>query len=182
MFTINSMNWVRFAILAGALGFSTSVISAVNVELALDNPKAPTVLVITKNSSQCDGPIGPILDCIKVAVGTKPHLFFKLKNACKKGGPQYKLSSFKVTQVNKVWPTVVNPLNSLVVNDFYADPITGLVDFSAGNNELKADGSKMKLKNFNSHEYTVFYEISAKHCTDSTKDDISLDPAIRNKG
>jgi hypothetical protein len=179
MFTVNSMNWVRFAILTGALGFSTSVISAVNVELALDNPKDPTVLVITKNSSQCDG---TILECIQVALNTNPHLFFELKNACKVGGPQYKLSSFRVTQVNKVWPTKANPLNSWVANDFYADPITGLVDFSAGNNELKADGSKMKLKNFNSHEYTVFYKISAKHCTDPTKDDIFLDPAIRNKG
>jgi hypothetical protein len=181
MFTINSMNWVRFAILAGALGFSTSVIAAVNVDLELDDPTTPTALVITANNSKCDGPIGPILDCIKVAVGTKPHLFFKLKNACKKGGPQYKLSSFKVTQINKVWPTVLNPLNSWVANDFYADPKTGLVDFSAGYNKLKADGSMMKLKNFNSHEYTVFYEISAKHC-DATEPDIFLDPEVRNKG
>ncbi len=179
MFTNNSMNWVRFTILAGALGFSTSVIAAVNVDLELDSLTTPTALIITANNSKCDG---TILDCIEVALNTKPHLFFELKNACKEDGPQYKLSSFKVTQINKFWPTVFNPLNSVVANDFYADPKTGLVDLTAGNNKLNADGSKMKLKNFNSHEYTVFYEISAEHCTDTTKPDIFLDPEIRNKG
>ena len=177
MITIKSRNWVLFAVFLGALFFSTLVVAAIEVELALDDASNPTALVITSNDSQCNG---SILDCIEVLKNDSPHLFFYLKNACKSGGPQYKLKTFKITQVDKAWPTAGNPLNLWVANDFYADPETGFVDLSAGKNKLK-DG-KIKLKNFNTREYTIFYEISAKHCTDNTKADIYLDPEIRNKG
>ena len=177
MFTIKSRNWVLFAVLLGTLCFSTLVMAAVEVELKLDDPANPKALVIESNDSKCNG---TILDCIEVAVNDSPHLFFYLKNACKASGPQYKLMTFKITQVDKAWPTVGNPLNLWVANDFYADPKTGIVDLSAGKNKLR--DAKIKLKNFNTREYTIYYEISAKHCTDNTKADIYLDPEIRNKG
>lgn len=178
MITINSRNWALFAVLLGALFLSTLAIAAVEVELELDDLADPTALVITANDSPCDG---MILNCIQVEAKDSPHLFFYLKNACKDGGPQYKLETFKITQVDKTWPTVENPLNLLVANDFYANPKTGIVDLEAGKNKLKDE--KIKLKNFNSREYTVFYEIAASPCDEASTDpDIYLDPEIRNKG
>jgi hypothetical protein len=160
-----------------AMCFTIQVLAAVEVELKVDDSVTPVVLDIETNDSMC----GTDLRCIKVDLDTKPHMFFHLKQACKTGGPDYKLKSFRITQIDKFWPSTSNPLNLVVATDFYADPETGYVDLAAGKNKLR--NSRIKLKNFNTHEYTVYYEISAEHCDDPTNNaDIYLDPEIRNKG
>jgi hypothetical protein len=180
MIKIKSGNYVLFAVLLGALLFSTVTMAKVVVELELDDPDTPTVLKIKTNDSQCDG---GILECIKVPHGNSPNIIFKLPGACGIGDddPQYKLASMRITQIEKVWPTSASPLNAVVAADFKADAETGEIDFENGNN--KQTKRKLKFKNHNSHEYTVFYEITATHCdSDSDEDDIHLDPEIRNKG
>ena len=179
MITTNINNWILFAVLPGVLLFSTTATAKIEVELELDDVDTPTALLIKANDSKCNG---TILDCIEVKKGKRPYIIFKLPEACgaDDDDPQYKLVSMRITQVDKVWPTPKSPLYDVVVNDFKAHKETGIINFSAGNNQ-KTD-KKLKFKNRNSSEYTVYYEISAKHCKDPTKPEIFLDPAIRNKG
>ena len=180
MITIKSGNYVLFAVLLGALFFSTATMAKVVVVLELDDPDTPTVLKIKTNDSKCDG---AILECIDVPAGNSPYIIFKLPGACgtDDDDPQYKLASMRITQIQKIWPTLASPLNAVVAADFKADAESGEIDFKNGNN--KQTKKKLKFKNHNSHEYTVFYEITAIHCDpDSDEDDIHLDPEIRNKG
>jgi len=171
---------MRIAIFLSALGFSSLAIAAIKVDLKLDDPMDPKALVIDSNDAKCGG---TQLNCIEVAHGTSPNIVFNLPNACGSGAsdPQYRLSSMRITLINKVWPTNANPLNEKVAADFNADPNTGRIDFLVGNN--KQTKSKLRFKNKNRNEYTVFYEITAVHCDDSSDaNNISLDPEIRNKG
>lgn len=168
-----SMNWTRFAVLLAALGSSTLAMAAVQVELAVKGSK----LVVTENNAQCaDGPI----DCIDVKKGTKPHLFFNLNGACGNNGPAYKLAAFRIGLQNKVWPTPSTPLPENIAQDFNANPETGYVDLGVDNNQLR--DNKIKLKDHNSTAYSVYYEVTAAHCTDMTAPDIQLDPEIKNRG
>ena len=179
MITINSRNWALFAVLLGGLFFSTVVIAApIKVELEVVTTAGVSELKVTDNEEPCDGVIPSTSDCILVKAG-KPNMVFKLDTACP-GAPGYKLSGFRITLVHKFWPTPASPLNPLVASDFSADPYSGRIDFNAGNNRLT--DKKIKFKNFNSRNYSVFYEITAKHCTDPDADDIHLDPEIRNRG
>jgi hypothetical protein len=166
-------------VLLGVLLFSTVAIAKVEVELGLDDPEDPTALEIISNDSKCEG---AILDCIDVTAGSSPFIFFRLPDACGTGGgdPQYKLSRMRITLIEKIWPTTAIPLYDEVADDFKADPDTGYIDFNNGNNKKRKH--KLKFKNDNSHAYTVFFEIEAKHCTDNTKPALFLDPEIRNKG
>jgi hypothetical protein len=168
-----SMNGVRFAVLMTALGFSTLAVAAVQVDLELDGSR----LVVTSNSAQCSG--GPI-DCIDVKHGTNPHLFFNLRGACGNSGPDYQLAAFRIGMQNKVWPTPAKPLPDHVAQDFNANPQTGYVNLSHGDNQLRPD--KIKLKDYNKTAYTVYYDVTVSHCTNMTADDIHLDPQIRNGG
>lgn len=178
------MNYVRFVVLIMLVCFSTLVIAApIKLELEVFTPVGgdPTLRVKAgSNTSKCPG--GPD-DCIEVGKGKTPYIIFKLLNACdgNAGDPEYKLVNFRITLIEKLWPTPVNPLNSMAATDFNANPDTGEIGFSHGNN-VKTK-KKMKFKNHNSHRYSVFYEIMAEHCdASSDADDIHLDPEIRNKG
>ena len=178
MITTNIKNRMLFAVLPGVLLFSTTATAKIEVELELDDVDTPTALLIKANDSKCNG---TILDCIEVKKGKRPYIIFKLPEACgaDDDDPQYKLASMKITQVYKVWPTPTSPLYAVVAADFKADKNTGIIDFSGTN--VKTN-KRLKFKNHNSYEYTVYYKITAKHCTDTTKPEILLDPAIRNKG
>jgi len=162
------------AMFAFALGSSASVLAAVNVELEVQVQGGTKVLVVTQNNAQCQG--GPI-DCIEVASGTQPHLFFNLKGAC--NGVDYRLTAFRIAQRNKQWPTPANPLQLSTAEDFCADEESGYVDFMACRNDLKSD--KMKLKDYNRNAETVYYEITAANCANPA-DKIFLDPQIKNGG
>ena len=84
--------------------------------------------------------------------------------------------------INKVWPTVDDPLNKKVARDFKADPNTGVIQFPAFGKNKKTP-MKLKFKNRNKYAYSVFYEIAAETCDPlSDADDIYLDPEIRNRG
>jgi len=183
MITTKFKSWILFAVLLGALCFSTQVLAAkITVELEVDTSSADPVLKVVTgtNTSKCPG--GPE-DCIQVTKATSPFIIFNLPNACGSGSgdPQYKLGNLRITLIDKVWPTPDSPLNPKVAADFKADPDSGKIDFDTGNN--KKTKKKLKFKNRNKHAYTVFYEITAIHCDDSSDaDNIHLDPEIRNKG
>jgi len=151
---------------------------AIQVDLGVDTGVNPPALKVTSNSNPCDsGPSNS--ECIEVAKGSQPHMYFNLKNACKEGGPGYKLMKFRITEKNKDWPSLRSPMNQEVAKDFCADRNSGYVELRNCRNQRKDD--KLKLKNFNSKEANVYYEITAEPCSGSG-DAIYLDPVIRNKG
>jgi hypothetical protein len=179
MTKIYSMNYVRFAVLILVLCFSTLVAAApIKVELQVVGDE----LKVKVNEKPCDD-VTPTSDCIKVAENEKPFIIFNLPKACgdDAGDPKYKLRNIRISLIKKVWPTKNDPLNAQVAADFKADPETGNIDFNSGNN--KKTNKKLKFKDLNKHAYTVFYEITAIHCDESSDaDNIHLDPEIRNKG
>lgn len=154
-----------------AVCFPVLAQAAIHIELAV----ADRALYVSSNDARCPG--GRI-DCIEPMKGDEPDLFFDLDKACKSGGPQYKLNQFRIGMKEKQWPTAENPLPDYVAKDFLADPNTGIVDLTAGQNQLKDD--RIKLKDSNSSAYTVYYEVQALPC--SGGDAIVLDPAVRNTG
>jgi hypothetical protein len=157
-----------------ALGTSGTVLSAVDIELEVQNQGGSNVLVVTRNSARCSG--GPF-DCIEVKAGTQPHMYFTLNGAC--DTVDYALTAFRIGPVNKQWPTATNPLTTSMAEDFCAGAESGYVDFMACRNTLS--DKKMKLKNYNRSEENVFYEITAANCSNPAEK-IYLDPQIRNKG
>lgn len=157
------------------MGMPAAANAAIHIKLAVDSD---TRLVVTENDSPCAN--GPI-DCIEVAKGTSPNLFFDLENACKSNGPQYRLARIRIAMAEKDWPGRSNPLPHHVADDFYADRYNGVIDLIYGNggsNDLKND--RIKLKDKNDTAYTVYYEIAAQQCNGSGV--ILLDPSVRNGG
>jgi len=185
MNNLKLMNVMQLLVAMTAMCFSTLTSAAINVNLevytAAGGEQALRVAAVG-NDSPCGGGSPSNSDCIEVGKGKTPHIFFNLKKACEQDaggnpiGPEYGLTEVRITMVNKVWPSAGNPLNAVVVSDFNANPDTGVVKLK------KKKPWKLKLKNFNSHAYTVFYQITAEHCTDGNADDIHLDPQIRNTG
>lgn len=183
MTTSKSVNWVQVAVVLGALCFSTLVVAApIKVELEVDTSSGTPELKVKFNDKPCDS--GPdTSNCIEVAKNKKPFIIFNLPKACGTGAddPQYKLRNLRISLINKEWPTKAEPLNAKVAADFNADPETGSIDFDKGDN--KKTNKKLKFKDKNQHAYTVFYEITAIHCDESSDaDNLHLDPEIRNKG
>lgn len=176
-------NAICILILIAATVFSSLAAAApIRVELEVVTTGGVDVLQIKDNPKPCDG-VTATSSCIEVAEGKTPYMIFKLKDACEggSGDPEYALSGFRITQVEKVWPTPANPLNAVVASDFKADPSTGEVNFNSGNNSKTK--KKLKFKNRNSNAYSVYYEITAQHCDSSSDaDDLHLDPEIRNRG
>lgn len=144
----------------------------VDVELEVSGSE----LIVTGNSKRCEG--GPI-DCIEVAKRSSPNIFFYLDNACGPGAgaPQYKLSGISLSMVKGVPVGPSNPLPQVVVGDFDADPATGAIKLPQG--QLSND--RIKFRNKNTQEYTVYYEITASPCSGSGAP-VKLDPSIRNQG
>lgn len=162
---------MNFGLLAFCL-LSSANVMAVVVTLDVDENSDPPTLYVSNNNAQCSG--GPA-DCIEVARGSQPHMFFKLNRACQPGGTEYGLKGFYITANPKVWPGQLSPE---IASDFCADPGTGEVNLSScGNNQ---NDGMLKIKNFNRQETTVYYMIIAEHC--SSGQEITLDPEIRNRG
>ena len=157
------------------LCFSQVAVAAIQIELVVNTSTGTPTLQVVSNTSACAG--GP-LDCISVAKFTKPNIRFLLEDACETDGTVYKLQQIRIGMVDKVWPTVANPLWAAVASDFNASATTGIVDLAAGKNKLADD--RIKFKNKNSADFMVFYEITAKEC--AGVDTITLDPRIRNYG
>ncbi|MDH3787426.1 MAG: hypothetical protein OES53_02570 [Xanthomonadales bacterium] len=160
-------------LLLSSLVLSTSA-WAVNVTLEVDESVNPPSLYVVNNNAQCAG--GPI-DCIEVESGSQPHMMFKLLRACQPGGPLWGLSGFYVMEEEKNWPA---PLDSGTAGEFCANSGTGKVDMNSCGNNQRDD--QLKIKNYNRTPGTVYYMVEAKHCTDSGRSPIHLDPEIRNRG
>ena len=182
MFTNTLRSSLSFAVLLGALFYSTLAVAKITVVLEVAIVAGVPTLKVVNNGSACDG--GAMTsDCIEVPEGDSPFIVFTLPEACggTAGDPVYKLINLRIAMIKKDWPSHDNPLNPKVAKDFKADPYTGQIDFNSGNN--KKTNRKLKFKNRNKHAYTVFYEITAVHCDDdSVEDNLHLDPEIRNKG
>ena len=170
----NSTPWMVVAALAAAC-FPLAAMAAIHVKLAVNND---TSLYVTANDSQCaDGPA----DCVEVAKGSSPNLFFELDNACQSGGPQYGLEQIRIAMASKDWPTSANPLPQYVADDFNADPNSGVIDLKPDNaSDNSQSQNRIKFKDKNSQAYTVFYEITARQCNGSGE--IFLDPSVKNGG
>ncbi|MCJ7816114.1 MAG: hypothetical protein MUP31_08715 [Xanthomonadales bacterium] len=158
------------AVFCLALCSTTLALGAVNVDLEVQDG----ALVVIRNNAQCAG--GPI-DCIEVSQGTQPHLFFELKGACSSSG--YRLTKFRIAERNKQWPSPGSPLSAQIASDFCADVNTGYINFMTCENDLR--DSKMKLKDYNSSQASVYYEITAANCS-NLDEEIYLDPQIKNGG
>ena len=142
-----------FLVTAVCVCFPAASAAAVHVELEVSGG---TSLVVTANDSRCaDGP----MDCIEVAKGSSPNLYFDLDNACKSDGPEYQLAQIRIAMAEKDWPTTSNPLPDDVAEDFYADKYTGIVDLVGGNhgwNDLSK--SRIKLKDKNGTMFTLMQD------------------------
>jgi len=153
--------------------------AAIDLELVVNTSLPTPALEVVSNSSPC--PNNPDLSCIAVPKYSTPNIRFNLEDACQPSGPEYKFDSIRITLVDKVWPTAADPLPSTVADDFFADRDTGVIDLVTGNGgKNKLTDDRIKFKNKNSNQYTVFYEITAKEC--SGPGTITLDPAIVNTG
>lgn len=166
--------WYSSLVLAVVVACLPSLAEAARVDVELEVSNG--ALIVTGNSRQCEG--GPV-DCIEVAKKNSPNIFFYLDNACGSGAgaPQYKLTGISLSMVKGLPVGPANPLPQVVAGDFDADPITGMIKLPG--NQLTND--RIKFKNKNTQQYTVFYEITAGPCSGSGAP-IILDPAIRNQG
>jgi len=170
----NGIHWIAAAALT-ALCFPLAAMAAIHVKLAVDND---TSLYVTQNDSQC---ANEPADCVEVAKGSSPNIFFELDNACQQGGPQYGLQQIRIAMASKDWPTSENPLPGYVADDFDADPTTGVINLIPGNaSENSQSDDRIKFKDKNSKAYTVFYEITAQQCAGTST--IVLDPSVKNGG
>lgn len=173
-------------LLAAALLFSTSLIAGF-VDLVITGSGDATKLEIDANDMKC----GSDTDCIKTQKGHALDIDFRLKNACKDGGPPYRLSGMQLSLIKrqpqsagsstmvKAFGRYVMP--AVVAGDFDTEA-NGTVKWTGGN-DLKDD--KIKIKNKNDGEYVVFYMIEASKCPGSVTpgpDIIYLDPRIENTG
>jgi hypothetical protein len=162
-----------------ALSWSQPGLAAIHVELGVNTAGGTPQLEVTGNSSQC--PDGP-MDCIQVAKGSSPNIFFYLEDACKPDGAAYRLTAISISMVKGIAVSGTNPLPQVVYEDFFADPANGKIDLVKGNNNKnKIDDDRIKFKNKNSDQYTVYYRITAELCTDKSQL-VELDPSIRNYG
>ena len=171
--------WPQLAIVLSFAFVPHLAVAAIDVDLAVNTNLSPPILEIVGNSSKCPD---RGLDCIEVAKYSQPNIRFNLEDACDtaSSGPEYKLQEIRISMVDKVWPSSAFPLPPDVASDFNADGATGLVDLNAGKNKRTDD--RIKFKNKNSKEYTIFFEITAQHCTNAAMPAIKLDPSIRNLG
>lgn len=170
--------WIRNAavlLIAALVGFPAVAMAAIQVKLEASPQSNPTALGVTDNDSQCPG---EDKSCIDVAKGSTPNMFFDLDKACKQGGPNYKLSAFRLAEASKDWPTPAKPLRQDIADDFNADPTTGYIKW--GTNDSTLSDAQIKLKNKNTKAYSVYYEITATACNGAGE--IKLDPVIRNGG
>jgi len=160
---------------AAVVSLPTIALAATHIELEASPQGAPTTLVVIDNDSQCPG---EDKTCIDVSHGSSANMFFDLDQACKQGGPNYKLSAFRLAEANKSWPTPAKPLKQEIADDFNVDPTTRYMKWD-GNDNTVSDG-RIKLKNKNIKAYSVYYEVTATACTGAGE--IKLDPVIRNGG
>ena len=126
-------------------------------------------------------------NCIKTSKGSELDVDFKLEQACKQNGPQYKLTGMQFSMIETepdgsggtIKPFGKYPLPTIVTSDFNLNGDGEVLWDGANNNKLSDD--KIKLKNRNEAKYVIFFMIEATHCTNSA-DVIYLDPRMENTG
>lgn len=186
MFRISIQNGVFLAVVATVLTASPPAFSAW-VDLVIGGTASSPVLEIDDASDKCDND----KHCLQTQRGQSMDIDFRLKGACKEGGPAYRLSGMQLSMIQsqpdgaggmrKAFGYYVMP--AIVTQDFDTQA-DGTLNFgNPGSNSLKDD--KINVKNKNKGIYTVFYQITATKCPDidhSGPETIYLDPRIKNTG
>ncbi len=173
----------RFHVLLLTLVFAVVSAPAFAIKITLGVDVAANELTIVANDKKCQG---ARMNCIGPDRGSRPFINIHLPNACggNEGDPKYKLNEMQLSMVGNTG----NPgkgfgkweLPQPVFEDFNADKTTGVVKFS-GPSSLADD--LIKVKNKNSAEYVVFFNIKAVACKLGTiPAEITLDPRIENTG
>lgn len=165
-----------------SLAFSASA-SAAFIDLEVSTSGGETKLEIVANEVAC----GNDKTCIRTNRGQQQDLDFRLKQACKEGGPEYRLSAMQFSMIQRepasdgsgrmVKAFGAYNVPAVVTSDFGTDAKGNVL--WAGPNRLSDD--MIKLKNRNSAEYVVFFEIEATRCDDPSEV-IYLDPRVENTG
>lgn len=173
---------LMLSLLSGFAAFliSQSVIAGF-VDLEVVESDGDVYLDIVSNEHQC----GTDKYCIKTTKGEAQDLDFRLKQACTPNGPQYRLTGMQFSMIQrepdgaggmvKAFGKYVIP--AVAVQDFNTDA-RGNVQFTRSN---KLSDHMIQLRNENTGEYVIFFQIEAEHCDDSSVK-IYLDPRIENQG
>lgn len=170
--------------------FSTSAFAGY-VDLQVTGTGVNTKLKMGGSNVYCSL---PKKNCIVTKKGAELDLDFKLFQACKSGGPKYKLSGMQLSMIQRI-PDPANPGQMIKAFGVYNLPAIVMRDFDAvangtikwgntsgNNNKLQDD--KIKIKDKNKGEYVVFFQIEASKCDAASPgpDTIYLDPRIENTG
>ncbi len=175
-----------FIVLTTSFLLNGSVFAAY-IDLIVTGAGVDTKLEIADSDVKCHGD----KHCIKTEKGKELDVDFKLKGACRDGGPAYRLSGMQFSMIQRqpksdgssdmVKAFGRYDIPSIVVSDFDTE-VNGIVKWG-GQNDLKDD--KIKIKDKNDGEYVVFFQIEASKCPDSGvagPDVIYLDPRVKNTG
>lgn len=186
MTTLKMKSTLGLFVAAAGLVLSASAFAGY-VDLVVTGSGASTALEIESNDVKC----GNDKHCIQTVKGQDMDLDFRLKKACKNGGPEYRLTEMQLSMVQRqpqspgsntmVKAFGIYVLPAIVTSDFGANA-SGIVQWT---NHNKLADDKIKIKNKNHGEYVVFYQIKASKCPGSTvagPADIYLDPRVRNTG
>jgi len=190
MSKLNTRSPLNFVVTATCLvlcGPAAAVASNGYIDLVVTGMGNATKLEIESNDVKC----GNDKNCIQTVKGQELDLDFKLKAACKEGGPDYRLSEMMFSMIQS---QPESPGSDRRVNAFgsYVMPAIVTSDFgtdASGNvlwtDQNKLEDDKIKLKNLNEGEYVVFYQIKASKCKGSMAEGpehIFLDPQVKNTG
>lgn len=153
------------------------------VDLEVDGTYPDAQLKITASDVKCGNDLG----CIRTTKGKALDVDFRLKQACKTDGPEYKLTGMQFSMIQTepdaaggtTKPFGKYALPPVVTGDFDLDAQGNVIWDGVNNNKLTDD--KIKLRNKNDGQYVIFYKIQATHCT-NPGDIIYLDPRIENTG
>jgi len=179
---ITRIKTVRLSLMMVSLFLCTTAFGGF-VDLKVVGTYPDAILEIEDSDVKC----GSDKNCIKTSKGSELDLDFKLEQACKEDGPQYKLTGMQFSMIQRepdggggmTKPFGKCSLPAIVTADFELDAQGNVIWDGALNNKLKDD--KIKLKDKNDGEYVVFFQIEATHCT-NPDDVIYLDPRIENTG
>ena len=172
---------------ATAALLSTTVFAAY-VDLKVTGTGANTKLEIKASEVKC----GSDKNCIKTTKGQSLDLDFRLKDACKSGGPAYKLNAMQFSQIQSQ-PDSGNPrsvkkafnyyiLPAIVTSDFDTDAKGNVIWDNTSRNNNKLHDDKIKIKDKNQGKYVVYFNIEAVPCGTGGGASIWLDPRFENTG
>ena len=186
-FTTVLLPLAQAIVVATAALLSTTAFAAY-VDLIVTGTGVNTRLEIATSEVKC----GSDKNCVKTTKGQALDLDFRLKDACKSGGPAYKLNAMQFSLIQSQ-PAQGNPgsvkkafdyyiLPAIVTSDFDTDARGNVIWGNTSRNNNKLQDDKIKIKDKNQGKYVVFFKIEAIPCDTGGGASIWLDPRIKNTG